>query len=87
MCIWGSTRKDRHICKYLKAGERVRGENELLLVKPGEESPSAWEENQAKIFKNYYFKNMDNSIIVSEHQEANGDKDTKDIKGENGQME
>ena len=41
MCIWGSTRKDRHICKYLKAGERVRGENELLLVKPGEESPSA----------------------------------------------
>lgn len=30
---------------------------------------------------------MENSVIFLEHQEAGGDKDTKDIKGENGQME
>lgn len=27
---------------------------------------------------------MDNSVIFLEHQEASSDKDTKDIKGENG---
>lgn len=30
---------------------------------------------------------MDNSVIFLGCQEANGDEDTKDIKGENGQME